>query len=186
LIDDRSIIQIISSFIRLFIHSKSIDHTIFPTYNTPRLDPHVDPLKDGGNVFILGLLSGTVLTLTPPSKTMSAAQFTHMDQRRVSEQSWQPGRDVDVDLPERGLLHLSGPARYEWGHGIRLGVTKHQIDDYLLSQGAPLETGMEAAAAEAAGAGKGLPLYDWWGSMQGVRRRGPERLSIIFAFDDPL
>lgn len=38
----------------------------------------------------------------------------------------QPGKDVDVDLPERALLHLSGSARYEWGHGIRLGVTKHQ------------------------------------------------------------
>ncbi len=39
----------------------------------------------------------------------------------------QPGKDVDVDLPERALLHLSGPARLEWGHGIRLGVTKHQV-----------------------------------------------------------
>ncbi len=46
-------------------------------------------MKDGENVFILGLLSGTVLTLTPPSKTMSTAQFTHMDQRKVSETSFQ-------------------------------------------------------------------------------------------------
>lgn len=56
----------------------------------------MDPVKDGGNVFILGLLSGTVLTLTPPSKTMSAAQFTHMCQRKVSEQSWQVS-SVHVD-----------------------------------------------------------------------------------------
>lgn len=69
-----------------------------------RLDPHVDPLKDGGNVFILGLLSGTVLTLTPASKTMAAAQFTHMDQRRVSEQSWQVRSVVfRVRARKRGL-----------------------------------------------------------------------------------
>ena len=57
-----------------------------------RLDPHIDPPKDGGNVFILGLLSGTVLTLSPLSRTMAPAQFTHMNQRNVAEKSYNPGK----------------------------------------------------------------------------------------------
>lgn len=56
-----------------------------------RLDPHVDPLKDGGNIFILGLLSPTVLSLSPSIPSMHPQQFLHMPQKRVSEQSWQPG-----------------------------------------------------------------------------------------------
>lgn len=61
-----------------------------------------------------------------------------------------------------------------------------QIEDFLL--GGPLTPEVEAAESAAAGAGgqgAAMPLYDWWGSMHHIRRRGPERLSIIFAFDDP-
>jgi len=41
------------------------------------------------------------------------------------------------------------------------------------------------SAAAAAADTKGLALYDWVGSMRTVRPRGPERLSIIFAFGSP-
>lgn len=145
-----------------------------------RLDPHIDPVDDGGNVFILGLLSGTVLTLSPTSRTMHPDQHKAMDPRRVAEVSWLPGKDIDVDLPARTLLHLSGDARYSWCHGIRLGVTHPQIEDYYLGAELPEE------ARVLGGEQKGeVPLWDWWGNMKNLRRRGPERLSIIFAFSDP-
>merc|ERR1719229_814972 len=35
------------------------------TSSVCRLDPHIDPLKDGPNCFILTLLSGAVLTFSP-------------------------------------------------------------------------------------------------------------------------
>ena len=105
-----------------------------------------------------------------------------MDQRRVSEQSWQPGKDVDVDVPAHALLHISGDARHSWHHGIRLGVTRHQVEDYLLG---PLPAGLTLPEDEELEA-RGVPqLFEWFGSMQNVRRRGPERLSVIFAFEDP-
>lgn len=76
-------------------------------------------------------------------------------------------------------------------------IFSFQIEDFLL--GAPLpaavqEEGPPPAAStssdstnsnSSSGGGAALPLYDWWGSMREARRRGPERLSIIFAFDDP-
>eukprot|EP00624_Nannochloropsis_granulata_P005291 evm.model.NODE_37437_length_30217_cov_24.682034.2 len=103
-----------------------------------------------------------------------------MDPRRVAEVSWLPGKDIDVDLPARALLHLSGDARYSWCHGIRLGVTHPQIEDYYLGAELP----EEARVLEGGEKGE-VPLWDWWGNMKNLRRRGPERLSVIFAFADP-
>ncbi|TFJ84848.1 hypothetical protein NSK_003880 [Nannochloropsis salina CCMP1776] len=148
-----------------------------------RLDPHIDPSKDGGNVFILSLLSGTVMTLTPTSRTMHPDQHKAMDTRKVAEVSWLPGKDIDVDLPVQSLLHLSGDARYTWCHGIRPGVTQSQISDFNL--GGVMSDEMEGVDQEAVRTLEGLPLWDWWGSMKNLRRRGPERVSIIFAFADP-
>jgi len=148
-----------------------------------RLDPHIDPAKDGGNVFILSLLSGTVMTLTPTSRTMHPDQHKAMDTRKVAEVSWLPGKDIDVDLPVLSLLHLSGDARYTWCHGIRPGVTQSQISDFNL--GGVMSDEMEGVDQEAVRTLEGLPLWDWWGSMKNLRRRGPERVSIIFAFADP-
>ena len=36
-----------------------------------QLDPHVDPMDDGPDVFILGLESSVVVTFTPPCTNMS-------------------------------------------------------------------------------------------------------------------
>ena len=81
------------------------------------------------------------------------------------------------------MLHLSGKARDEWNHGIRLGVTQSQLEDFGNEE--ILELDEEEKSSEAT-AGPGLKLYDWFGSMKEARRRGPERLSIIFAFADPI
>ena len=69
-----------------------------------RLDPHLDPLDDGGNVFVLGLLSPTVVTLSP----LGAPMATMMDQRRAATQSWAPGEDLDCLVEAGSLLHLYG------------------------------------------------------------------------------
>ena len=89
-----------------------------------RLDPHLDPAADGPNVCIVGLLSDTVLTLSkvgPPDSTTC-------DQEAVSMHSWDPA-DVDVLATIGTLVHLSGKARTELHHGIRLGVSRRQLSE---------------------------------------------------------
>ena len=126
-----------------------------------RLDPHLDPAKDGPNVCIVGLLSDTVLTLSP----VGPPDSTTCDQEAVSMHSWDP-EDLDV-LAEIGcLVHLSGRARTELHHGIRLGVSRRQLS----------EAGVDV---------DGDVLYDWWGAPTRPVRRNDERISIVFAFGDP-
>ena len=126
-----------------------------------RLDPHLDPAKDGPNVCIIGLLSDTVLTLSkvgPPDSTTC-------DQEAVSMHSWDPA-DVDVLATIGTLVHLSGKARTELHHGIRLGVSRRQLS----------EAGVEV---------DGDVLFDWWGALRYPIKRNRERISIVFAFGEP-
>ena len=126
-----------------------------------RLDPHLDPAKDGPNVCIIGLLSDTVLTLSkvgPPDSTTC-------DQEAVSMRSWDPA-DVDVLATIGCLIHLSGRARTELHHGIRLGVSRRQLS----------EAGITV---------DGDVLYDWWGALRYPIKRNRERISIVFAFGEP-
>ena len=57
-------------------------------------------------------------------------------------------------------------------------MTRHQIEDFYLGSPVPPCAVGEDKEGE-------LPLWDWWGSMKHLRPRGPERLSVIFAFADP-
>ena len=126
-----------------------------------RLDPHLDPAKDGPNVCIVGLLSDTVLTLSkvgPPDSTTC-------DQEAVSMNSWDPA-DVDVLATTGTLVHLSGRARTELHHGIRLGVSRRQLS----------RAGVDV---------DGDVLFDWWGAPARPIKRNDERISIVFAFGDP-
>jgi len=126
-----------------------------------RLDPHLDPAKDGPNVCIIGLLSDTVLTLSkvgPPDSTTC-------DQEAVSMRSWDPA-DVDVLATIGCLVHLSGRARTELHHGIRLGVSRRQLS----------EAGFDV---------DGDVLFDWWGALRYPIKRNRERISIVFAFGEP-
>ena len=126
-----------------------------------RLDPHLDPAKDGPNVCIVGLLSDTVLTLSP----VGPPDSTTCDQEAVSMNSWDPA-DVDVLATIGTLVHLSGKARTELHHGIRLGVSRRQLS----------EAGVTV---------DGDVLYDWWGAPASPVRRNRERISIVFAFGEP-
>ena len=126
-----------------------------------RLDPHLDPAKDGPNVCIVGLLSDTVLTLSP----VGPPDSTTCDQEAVSMHSWDPA-DVDVLATIGTLVHLSGKARTELHHGIRLGVSRRQLS----------EAGVDV---------DGDVLFDWWGAPARPVRRNRERISIVFAFGEP-
>ena len=79
--------------------------------------------------------------------------------------SWDPA-DVDVLASIGTLVHLSGKARTELHHGIRLGVSRRQLS----------EAGVDV---------DGDVLYDWWGALSYPVRRNRERISIVFAFGDP-
>ena len=76
------------------------------------IHPHLDPLPDGPHVFVLGLLSGAVLTFTPTQQRSGL----EAEQRSWSDQ------DLDVLLRRRSLVGFTGPARYTWRHGIRGGM----------------------------------------------------------------
>ena len=82
------------------------------------LDPHVDPASDGSFVFVVGLQSDVVFTLSPPS---SPNIVTRTDPSQVAMQSWSDD-DIDILLRKRGCVGLGCDARSVWRHGIRAGV----------------------------------------------------------------
>lgn len=82
------------------------------------LDPHVDPLDDGSFVFVLGLQSDVVFTLSPPVSSTSAVRT---DKGHIAMLSWSDD-DIDILLRRRGIVGLCGEARSAWRHGIRAGV----------------------------------------------------------------
>jgi len=129
-----------------------------------RLDPHYDPQLDGGHVMILGLESDTVLTFCPGRMLQAAdwlrsvwSAITLEDERegvaRVAAHSWTP-LDIDVLARARSLVHMSGPARWSWTHGTRLGCKV-----------------------------EGHPgVHDWWGTRDTPMMRGATRTSVVLAF----
>lgn len=80
-----------------------------------RIDPHIDPLKDGPNNFVISLGSDSVLTLVPPSGAYSK------NQAHISEHSFTE-RDIDILNEKNSLLFMYGNARFRCPHGIRNGV----------------------------------------------------------------
>lgn len=142
-----------------------------------RLDPHIDPMLDGPHVFIIGLDSDTVLTLSPNRwltlttainhiqewwyssiKGKSPMDFAKSLQRKQSTQSWTP-HDIDILARKGSLVLLTGPARYSWTHATRLGVESEN----------------------ATGKSK---LWDWFGVADDLVERMDRRHSIVLAFGE--
>lgn len=126
-----------------------------------KLDPHCDPSEDGNNIFIVGLLSDVVLTFTPPSDVdgstvanTSTAMSIRTAPAAIALRSWTDA-DIDVYLRQNWLAHFTGEARFPWRHAIRTGV----------DVGEPYNG-----------------VCDWWGNLNTLVRRQPQRISIIFAF----
>ncbi|CAK9043604.1 unnamed protein product [Durusdinium trenchii] len=78
------------------------------------IHPHVDPLTDGPHVFVLGILSGAVLTFTPDG--VAGRRGVEVEQK-----SWTDD-DLDVLIRRRSIAAFTGDARYHWRHGIRAGM----------------------------------------------------------------
>jgi hypothetical protein len=80
-----------------------------------KLDPHINDIQDGENIFILNLNSNVVYTFTPPG------DYQRSDPVKCATQSWSD-KDIDVLLRHRSLMLTSGSSRREWRHAVRAGV----------------------------------------------------------------
>jgi hypothetical protein len=103
-----------------------------------KLDPHIDPPLDGSQIFVLGLKSDVVFTLTPSienlSENMEQIQKYNFKlplkirtaEDAIALKSW-TDEDIDIFLKKNSLLKIENDARYKWKHAIRTGVF---VDDY--------------------------------------------------------
>ena len=137
------------------------------------LDPHIHPALDGSKVFILGLKSNVVFTLTPDLDQLDAS--TRMKPLKIRTTptaialaSWTDD-DVDILLEKRSLLCLTGDSRYKWKHAIRTGLLVNMNPKEVLESSNTLLPSTEV-------------LCDWWGDVNTLLPREPERISVIFAF----
>lgn len=137
----------------------------YRTHSMFKLDPHCDPVSDGQNVFILGLQSDVVLTFTPPNAVEGgrlALEAGFMDSGgtvrtaadAIAMRSW-TDHDIDVLLKMNSLVHFTGPAKSIWRHAIRIGVDADKPYN---------------------------GICDWFGSVDTLIKRNPDRISIVFAF----
>lgn len=132
------------------------------TSSVCRLDPHVDPLGDGANCFVLTLLSGTVLTFSPVDALRENA--ARASSPEIFGMRSYTDRDLDCLSRRRALCHFAGDARYRWAHSIRPGLAVELRD----ASGAPRAR-----------------ICDWWGTREQLMERKEERMSVVFAFADP-
>lgn len=144
-------------------NSQLRDITInYRTNSMFKLDPHIDPVLDGANVFAIGFKSDVVFTFTPDLSTNEYLATSNRveplkirtDEGAICMHSW-TNDDIDVLLPVGDLLHFSGDARFKWKHAIRTG----------LDAGEPYNG-----------------VVDWWGNLEHLYKRNKDRISIIFAF----
>lgn len=130
-----------------------------------KLDPHCDPVADGENVFILGLMSDCVLTFTPADAVegrrlgieagfQEAGGTMRTAADAIALRSWSD-QDIDVLMKKRSLVHFSGAAKSRWKHAIRIG----------LDVGEPYNG-----------------ICDWFGDLNHLVLRNPDRVSIVLAF----
>lgn len=137
----------------------------YRTHSMFKLDPHCDPPSDGENVFILGLQSDCVLTFTPPDAiegsrlSLEAGLYKGGGTMRttadaIALRSW-TDHDIDVLMKKNSLVHFTGPAKTLWKHAIRIG----------LDVGEPHNG-----------------ICDWFGDLDHLVKRNPQRISVVFAF----
>jgi hypothetical protein len=72
-----------------------------------KLDPHINDIDDGENIFTLNLNSNVVYTFTPPG------EFERSDPVQCATRSWSD-KDIDVLVRHRSLLLTSGLSVCEW------------------------------------------------------------------------
>ena len=145
-----------------------------------RLDPHIDPLLDGSNVFILNLLSDSVVTFTPDlttsysknlKRTSNIPLKIRTDEAAISLKSWTDD-DIDVFVKPKDLLHFTDDARYLWKHAIRTGIEVSLEQPQQESINNPTSNKKELV----------YKVCDWWGDLNHLSIRNSDRISIVFAF----
>jgi hypothetical protein len=170
------------------LHLSLRDITInFRSNSMFRLDPHVDPLADGSNVFILNLLTDSVVTFTPDlttnytnnNKSISKIPLKiRTEDMAIALKSWTDD-DIDVLVKPRDLLHFTGDARYLWKHAIRTGI-EVSLDPPPLAAAAAVGVDTPVTVMST-----NQPVYkicDWWGDLNHLSVRSSDRISIVFAF----
>lgn len=119
--------------------------------------PHVDPLLDGPNSFVLSLLSSAVVTFSPIATLRTEIERAN-DDEQYAQHSYTDD-DIDCLVPRRAIYHFAGNARYLWTHAVRPSVS----------------------------AGDGTDgTFERWGTWDKVLRREKNRAAIIFTFADPM
>jgi len=122
-----------------------------------QMAPHVDPLGDGPNSFVLSLLSSAVVTFSPIASLRTNAIRANDDELYI-QQSYTDD-DIDCLVPQRAIYHFSGNARYLWTHAVRPSVRPPDAED--------------------------PDTFERWGTWDRVLRREKDRVAIIFSFADP-
>ncbi|CAE7368982.1 gsp-2 [Symbiodinium natans] len=117
--------------------------------------PHIDPLGDGPNTFVLSLLSSAVVTFSPLAALRAEAERAN-DDEHFAQHSY-TDEDIDCLVPRRAAYSFTGNARYLWTHAVRPSVRPSAEDP---------ET------------------FERWGTWEKVLRRQPNRAAIIFSFAD--
>ncbi|XP_022093253.1 alpha-ketoglutarate-dependent dioxygenase alkB homolog 4-like [Acanthaster planci] len=116
------------------------------------IDPHLDDSWLWGERLVtINLLSGTYLDMTPVRH-----HTPRNEDARIA---------VRIPLHPRSLLILSGPARYQWNHGIqrgaiadrRIAMTLRELTEEFLVGGAQEDIGREVLSIAATYAGTIVP-----------------------------
>lgn len=122
-----------------------------------QMGPHIDPLGDGPNTFVLSLISGAVVTFSPVT-ALRADTLRANDEAAYCMHSFTDD-DIDCFAARRSLYHMAGEARYVWTHAIRPPLVQVEAD--------------------------GFEAFERWGTWDMVLRRSKNRIAVIFAFADP-
>ncbi|KAJ1406324.1 hypothetical protein B484DRAFT_456855 [Ochromonadaceae sp. CCMP2298] len=163
------------------------------------LDPHLDPSEDGGHVFILGMLSDTVLTLTPDleqlrvERAQSAPNWKQKGKKHRGQETPPSPLPSFPGVPHPLKVRTAPPAisLSSWSDADIDVLLKRRYITHLSGPARyawkhAIRTGLDVDRA-------GLPLphdipgtgpviCDWWGSLEHLVPRGGDRVSIIFAF----
>ncbi|CAJ1450013.1 unnamed protein product [Effrenium voratum] len=79
--------------------------------------PHIDPLPDGPNSFVMSLWSSAVVTFSPVASLRREVERAN-DDGFYAQHSYTDD-DIDCLVPRRAIYQFSGNARYLWTHAVR-------------------------------------------------------------------
>ncbi|RUS35043.1 hypothetical protein BC938DRAFT_476459 [Jimgerdemannia flammicorona] len=127
---------------------------------------HVDLARFADGILILSLLTSCVMTMRPASEASKVATTYNTNTLTTSTVS------IPVLLRPGDVLSLSGPARYDWEHGIE----ERMFD--VLPDGERIQRGTRISVTLRRMMGDGVVIS---GEVEGEEERGKERESWVTA-----